>query len=145
MTTYRADPRFFPPSAAPLRGRGCACAYCPKRCWRCRLPISVRNWHCTSAPIVWPQCMRKYALQFLGSPSWRGTGGGTMRRRYGICAVGSVYLTRSFVVVRCGTSDQPSEHKQVLTVGTRIYFGCRSDDYRVKVAHLLICKQMCEC
>jgi hypothetical protein len=75
-----------------------------------------------------------------GEAELRGTGGGRMRQRCGICAIESVYLTRSFVVVRCGTSDQPSEHERGLVVGTRAYVGCRSDDYRVKVAHLLICE-----
>lgn len=47
----------------------------------------------------------------------RGMGGGRMRRHCGICAIESVHLTRSFAVVICGTSDQPSEHERGLYGG----------------------------
>lgn len=70
-----------------------------------------------------------------------------MRRRCDICAIESVYLTRSFVVVICGTCDQSSEHEHERGLyggRAQAYIRCRSEDYCVKVAHLLICKQMCE-
>jgi hypothetical protein len=40
-----------------------------------------------------------------------------MRRRCGICAIESMYLTKDFVVVRCETSDHLSEHGWRLMVG----------------------------
>ena len=53
-------------------------------------------------------------LRFPERQMQRGMGGGRMRRRRGICVIESVYLTRSFVVAICGTSDRPSEHERAV-------------------------------